>query len=80
LRGKREWLERGAEIGRRFEVINDMLDQRNTHQMGLGFPRKADEMHWGLYGSGASNHGLDTIMHVGVIPSVPDKFIMFSTV
>ena len=79
-KGKRGWLEWEAEIGRRFKLINDMLDQRNARQVGLGFPRKAGEMHWSLYSSGASKHGLDTIVHADIILPAPDKFIMHSTV
>ncbi len=79
-KGKRGWLEWKAEIGRRFKPINDMPDQRNFGQAGLRFPRKAGEMHWSSYGSGASNHGLDAIVHADIILPAPDEFIMHSTV
>ena len=78
--GKTGRLEWEAEIGRRFKLINDMLDQQSARQVGLRFPRKADEMHWSLYGSSGSNHGLDTVVHADIILPVPDKFIMHSTV
>ena len=42
-RGKRGQLEWEAEIGRRFKLINDMLDQRNARQAGLRFLREAGE-------------------------------------
>ena len=43
-------------------------------------PEGGRNVFWRLYGSGASNRGLDTTVHVDVIPSAPDRFIMYSTV
>ena len=48
--GRLEW---EAKIGRRFELINDMLGRRGVRQAGLRFSRKAGEMYFGDYTAAA---------------------------